>query len=196
MEQVTQVLQMIPQENPEYKCMTTTLYELIEVINEELQPGEERLLERVMLDLAERQKIRFLENSPSLIREADTMARIFLVDDEEYIRRYYTDELRDEGYEVFTTASGHNLLKKIHLIRPDAVILDIRLVDQDGLELLQDIRKQYPDLPVILCTAYHTYKGEPELIAADYYVVKSFNLSELKTAIQRAIEAGRSFGKQ
>ncbi|MFP3870843.1 MAG: response regulator [Syntrophobacteria bacterium] len=123
------------------------------------------------------------------------MARIFLVDDEEYIRQYYTEELRDEGHEVFTAASGHNLLKKIHLVQPDAVILDIKLVDYDGLELLQDIRRRYSDLPVVLCTAYDTYKGEPEAIAADYYVVKSFDLSELKTAIQRAIEADRSFGE-
>jgi DNA-binding NtrC family response regulator len=116
------------------------------------------------------------------------MARILLVDDEEYIRLLYTEELSDAGHEVFTMASGHNLLKRIDSLQPEAVVLDIRLVDYDGLELLQEIRNQYHDLPVILCTAYDTYKEDPKTIAADYYVVKSFDLSELKTAIKRTIE--------
>lgn len=120
------------------------------------------------------------------------MARILLVDDEEYIRLLYTEELSEEGHEVSTMASGHNLLKRIDSLQPEAVVLDIKLVDYDGLELLQDIRNQHHDLPVILCTAYDTYKEDPKSIAADYYVVKSFDLSELKMAIHRAIEADTS----
>ncbi len=120
------------------------------------------------------------------------MARILLVDDEEYIRQLYTEELSEEGYEVFTVASGHNLLKRIDSLQPEAVVLDIKLVDYDGLELLQEIRNQHHDLPVILCTAYDTYREDPKSIAADYYVVKSFDLSELKMAIHRAIEADTS----
>ena len=120
------------------------------------------------------------------------MARILLVDDEEHIRRLYTEELSEEGYEVSTMASGHNLLKRIDSLQPEAVVLDIRLVDYDGLELLQEIRNQHHDLPVILCTAYDTYKEDPKSIAADNYVVKSFDLSELKMAIHRAIEAHTS----
>jgi len=60
------------------------------------------------------------------------------------------------------------------------------------LELLQEIRNQYHDLPVILCTAYDTYKEDPKSIAADYYVVKSFDLAQLKRAIEKALEADSS----
>ena len=120
------------------------------------------------------------------------MARILLVDDEEHIRRLYTEELSEEGHQVFTVTSGYNLLKRIDSLQPEAVVLDIRLVDYDGLELLQEIRNQHHDLPVILCTAYDTYKEDPKSIAADYYVVKSFDLSELKMAIHRTIEADTS----
>ena len=120
------------------------------------------------------------------------MARILLVDDEEHIRQLYTVELSEEGHKVFTVATGHNLMNRIDSLQPEAVVLDIRLVDYDGLELLQDIRNQHHDLPVILCTAYDTYKEDPKSIAADYYVVKSFDLSELKVAIQRALEAHTS----
>ena len=120
------------------------------------------------------------------------MARVLLVDDEEHIRRLYTEELSEDGHEVFTVASGHNLLKRIDSLQPEAVVLDIKLVEYDGLELLQEIRDRYHDLPVILCTAYDTYKYDTKAIAADYYVVKSFNLSELKIAIEGAIEGYNS----
>ena len=121
------------------------------------------------------------------------MARILLVDDEEYIRELYTEELSAEGHNVATAATGHNLVKKIDNLQPEVVVLDIRLVDYDGLELLQEIRNEHHDLPVILCTAYDTYKYDQKSIAADYYVIKSFDLSQLKTALLRAIEANGSY---
>ncbi len=62
MQQATQGLEVLPRENPEYWYITTTLYELIEAINEELQPGEEELVGKVVLDLAERGKITFAGN--------------------------------------------------------------------------------------------------------------------------------------
>ena len=117
------------------------------------------------------------------------MTKILLVDDEEYIRRFYVEELSEEGYEVVTAASGHNLLRKINLFQPGLVILDIKLMDYDGLELLQEIRSHHIDLPVILCTAYDTYKEDPRAFAADYYIIKSFDLTELKRAALRAIQA-------
>ena len=120
------------------------------------------------------------------------MARILVVDDEEHIRFFYREELSGEGHKVWTVATGHELLKRISHIRPEVVVLDIKLVDYDGLELLQEIRNQYHDLPVILCTAYDTYKEDPKSIAADYYVVKSFDLAQLKRAIEKALEADTS----
>jgi two-component system response regulator (stage 0 sporulation protein F) len=120
------------------------------------------------------------------------MARILVVDDEEYVRLLYADELAEENHQVFTAPTGHNLLRKIEHLQPEVVILDIKLVDYDGLELLQQIRNRYYGLPVILCTAYDTYKYDPKALAADYYVIKSFDLSELKMAIQRSLEANSS----
>jgi DNA-binding NtrC family response regulator len=120
------------------------------------------------------------------------MAKILLVDDEQHIRQLYREELAEEGHAVATLVSGHGLLSKIDDLRPEVVILDIKLVDYDGLELLQEIRNRYHDLPVVLCTAYDTYKEDHKAMAADYYVIKSFDLSELKTAIHRAIEANKS----
>jgi len=57
MQRATQSIQALPQENPEHEYITTTLYELIEAISEELKPGQEELVGRIVYDLAEAQKI-------------------------------------------------------------------------------------------------------------------------------------------
>ena len=66
------------------------------------------------------------------------------------------------------------------------VVLDIKLVDNDGLELLREIRQHYQDLSGILCSAYDSFKEEPRSLPADYYVVKSSDLTDLKMRIQQA----------
>ncbi len=116
------------------------------------------------------------------------MAKILIVDDEEHIRFLYSEELTDEGYEVITHDSGAGLLELIEREKPDLVVLDIKMVDYNGLDLLQDIRNKYYDLPVILCTAYDTFKEDMKSIAADFYVIKSFDLTELKNRIKMALE--------
>ena len=118
------------------------------------------------------------------------MAQILIVDDEEHIRYLYSEELSDAGYEVITAENGHLLLERIEKEKPDLVVLDIKMVDYNGLDLLQDIRNKFYDLPVVLCTAYDTFKEDMKSIAADYYVIKSFDLSELKNKIAMALEAG------
>jgi two-component system, response regulator, stage 0 sporulation protein F len=117
------------------------------------------------------------------------MAKILIVDDEEHIRFLYSEELSETGYEVITADSGHRLLERIEQERPDLVVLDIKMVDYNGLDLLQDIRNKYYNLPVVLCTAYDTFKEDMKSIAADYYVIKSFDLTELKNRIAMALEA-------
>ncbi|GLI34661.1 response regulator [Desulforhabdus amnigena] len=117
------------------------------------------------------------------------MSRILVVDDEEHIRSFFESELADEGHEVITVATGLRLVERIESIQPEVVILDIKLVDSDGLDLLQEIREFYPDLSVILCSAYDSFRFEPKAMAADYYVIKSCDLSELKTKVEWALEA-------
>ena len=114
--------------------------------------------------------------------------RVFIVDDEEGILQLYKEELTEDGYEVFTADSGENLLEKIEEVTPDIIILDIKIGGYNGLDLLQDVREKFYDLPVILCSAYSTFKSDLKSIAADSYVVKSSDLTELKKKIQRSLE--------
>ncbi|MDY6863937.1 MAG: response regulator [Thermodesulfobacteriota bacterium] len=116
------------------------------------------------------------------------MPRILLVDDEENIRLLYAEELRDEGYEVTLASDGYKLLERIETESPDIIILDIKLFAYNGLDLLQEIRRKYYNLPVILCSAFDSYKGDIKSMAADNYVVKSSNLAELKEKIKLALD--------
>jgi len=124
------------------------------------------------------------------------MAKILIVDDEEHIRFLYSEELTEAGYEVITADSGYKLLERIEDEKPDLVVLDIKMVDYNGLDLLQDIRNKFYNLPVVLCTAYDTFKEDMKSIAADFYVIKSFDLTELKNKIAMALEACAESGKE
>ena len=77
------------------------------------------------------------------------MKKIFVVDDEEHIRLLLSEELKESGYEVITAKGGYKLLERIEQEKPDFVILDIKLADYNGLDILQDIRNHFYDLPVI-----------------------------------------------
>ncbi len=119
------------------------------------------------------------------------MPKILIVDDEEGIRILYSMELRDEGYEVVTLPDGKDLLKVLDKERPDCIVLDIKMREYNGLDLLQQIRKQYYDMPVILNSAYSSFKVDIKSVAADYYVVKSSDLAELKKTIKEVLERRR-----
>jgi len=116
------------------------------------------------------------------------MNKILVVDDEKSMQLLYADELTEEGYQVITHGTTTGLMDLVARERPDLVLLDIRLGEENGLDLLQDIRNTFYDLPVILCTAYSTFKQDVRSMAADDYVVKSFDMRELKSKVRRVFE--------
>jgi DNA-binding response OmpR family regulator len=122
-----------------------------------------------------------------------SMYKILIVEDEEAFQILYADELTEEGYESIILRDASQVMALIENKRPDLVLLDIALGECNGLDILQDIRNTYYDLPVILCTAYSSFRYDLKSVAADYYVVKNSNLKELKHKIRMAIEASKQF---
>jgi DNA-binding response OmpR family regulator len=120
-------------------------------------------------------------------RRALNMARVLVVDDERHIRDLYSLELSTEGYHVDATGFCPKKLEELKSFAPDVIILDIQLVNQDGLEVLLKLRQDYPDLPVIICSAYDSYRYDRRAFVADAYVVKSYDLSELKSRVQQVL---------
>lgn len=115
------------------------------------------------------------------------MSRILIVDDEANIRTLYREELTDEGYEVVTAASIPETIEKLKESAFDLAVLDIKLKNESGIELLQQLVKERHDMPVILCSAFSCYKDDFSAWLADGYVVKSGDLSELKSEIARVL---------
>ncbi len=115
------------------------------------------------------------------------MKTILVADDEEAIRDLISEELTDEGYRVLTASNARDALKMVETEPLDLVILDIRMPGMDGLEALPRILGMKEGLPVILNTAYSQYKESFMSWAADAYVVKSSDLSELKQKIKELI---------
>src|SRR5512139_4030183 len=95
------------------------------------------------------------------------MPKILIVDDEEGIRMLYAMELQDEGYDVVTLPDGKDLLNMVEQEHPDCIVLDIKMRDYNGLDLLQQIRKKHYDMPVILNSAYSSFKVDLKAVAAD-----------------------------
>jgi len=113
--------------------------------------------------------------------------RIFVVDDEESIRLLLQEDLADDGYQVAVFANGNDVLSTLETSQPDLIILDIRMPGIDGLKVLQLIKQDHPNLPVVLCSAYSDYKHDFGAWSADGYFVKSAQLSGLKDMVRKIL---------
>jgi len=120
--------------------------------------------------------------------------RIFLVDDDARLRRLLVKFLGGHGFELREFSDGREVVAAIAADRPDAVILDIMLPGESGLDILERIRKESP-VPVIMLTA----RGEDEdrilglELGSDDYLPKPFNprelLARLNAVLRRAAPA-------
>ncbi|HOX08397.1 MAG TPA: response regulator [Planctomycetota bacterium] len=124
------------------------------------------------------------------------MTKLLVVEDDPNQRRLYEQELEDEGYTVCTAAGGKEALAEISKERPDLVIMDISMPGMDGIEALGKVLGVDNTIPVILNTAYANYKDNFLSWAADAYVVKSSDLTELKETIKSVIKKRAEEGKK
>jgi DNA-binding response OmpR family regulator len=114
--------------------------------------------------------------------------KILVVDDEEHQRMLYAQEFEADGYEVIDAENGHVALEKAASERPDIVILDICMPGMDGIEALGKILGADFRIPVVLNTAFGGYRENFMSWAADAYVVKSADLTELKRTVRDILE--------
>lgn len=115
------------------------------------------------------------------------MRTILVVDDDKNQRLLYEQELTDEGYSVVLACDGKEAIEKVQEFGPDLVVLDIAMPVMNGIESLGRILSSNNKLPVILNTAYSSYKDNFMSWAADAYVVKSSDLTELKNRIAECL---------
>jgi DNA-binding NtrC family response regulator len=118
--------------------------------------------------------------------------KILVIDDEKLIRWTLEQHLVKEGYDVATAESAEKGLGLITEDQPDLVLLDNRLPEMTGLELLQKLNVQERGLMVIMITAYGMVETAVQAMkfGAYDYISKPFNLEELTFVIKKALEAG------
>jgi CheY-like chemotaxis protein len=112
------------------------------------------------------------------------MTRILIVDDDDRQRLLYREQFEDGGFEVFEARDGREALVCIDRQQPDAVVLDINMPGMDGLDTLARIHDRHRRLPVVLNSAYATYRDQFVSWIADAYVTKSSDPSELLDAVR------------
>lgn len=118
--------------------------------------------------------------------------KILIIDDEKLIRWTLEQHLTKEGYEVITADTAENGMEAISGEEPDLVLLDNRLPNMTGIEMLERLKPRERGVMVIMITAYgmvETAVKAMKLGAYDY-ISKPFNLEEITFVIKKALEAG------
>jgi CheY-like chemotaxis protein len=116
---------------------------------------------------------------------------ILVVDDDENQRFLCQEVLTDEGYEIMVAKDGKEALEKVEEKPPDLVILDIVMPEMNGMTAMTRILRKHRKIPVILNTSYSRYREDFLTWAADAYVVKSSDFTELKQKIRELISTSR-----
>jgi two-component system response regulator (stage 0 sporulation protein F) len=118
--------------------------------------------------------------------------KILIIEDNENERLLYKEELEKEGYEILTASSGKEGLSFIENEKLDLIILDLRMPEMDGLEVLGKILSKRKNLPVIIYTSYSQYRNNFLSWAADAYIIKSTDMDELKNKIKEILRSKKN----
>jgi two-component system NtrC family response regulator len=115
---------------------------------------------------------------------------ILLIDDDESLRRVTEYNLSLKGFDVITAHSGRQGLEKFKIYSPDIVVSDVKLGDMNGLDLLERIKKESPDTPVIIITAFGSIEMAVQTMhkGAFNFITKPFDRDTLILSCEKALE--------
>ena len=118
---------------------------------------------------------------------------ILIVDDEKNIRSSLEGILKDEGYRVRGAPTGEELLKQVAQTTPDLVILDVWLPGMDGLQALTELKRLYPELPVIMISGHSTVETAVKAtkLGAYDFIEKPLSLEKTVLAVRNALDRQR-----
>ncbi len=121
------------------------------------------------------------------------MATILIVDDEQSIRRSVADILEDEGYRAEMAADADAALRSIDAERPDLVLLDVAMPGRDGIEVLEELRAELPDLPVVMMSGHGTIETAVRAtrLGAYDFLEKPLSYDKLLLSVRHGLERAR-----
>jgi two-component system NtrC family response regulator len=120
----------------------------------------------------------------------DGQPRILVIDDDENIRKVLEVILRDQGYGVDTVSTGSEAVKKTQKNHYDLMLIDIRLPDMEGTELLTKVRDTTPKIRKVMVTGYPTLQNAVAAVnkGADAYVMKPFDVEKMLDTIKEQLD--------
>jgi DNA-binding NtrC family response regulator len=120
-------------------------------------------------------------------------ARILIVDDDENIRKVLTTILEDEGYIVESVDTAKKAIERTKRKSYNLALIDIRLPDMEGIELLTRIRDTTPKMRKLIITGYPTLQNAVEAVnrGADAYIMKPFDMEKVLATIKDELKKQR-----
>ena len=125
--------------------------------------------------------------------EAGEPMKILVVDDEEIMLKFACDALKSQGYQVAGALSAQDALKKVQEEKYDFILTDIKMPEMDGVELIKAVHKINPTMGALFMTGYASLDTAKEAIqeGAYDYILKPFDLHEIRNAVANAIQKRR-----
>ncbi|MBI5642865.1 MAG: sigma-54-dependent Fis family transcriptional regulator [Deltaproteobacteria bacterium] len=124
------------------------------------------------------------------------MGSILVVDDEAGMRIAIKEALGRKGYSVDVAEDGSEALRKLHESSYEMVISDMKMPGIGGMEVLKEVKKTSPHIPVLLITAFGTIQKAVEAVkeGAVDFIIKPFTLESLETTVDKALKVGHEIG--
>lgn len=115
--------------------------------------------------------------------------KILVVDDEDALRTVLSAELESEGYQVTTAADGQEAINVLTTSGFDLILLDIKMPNVDGFEVLRFVKEKHPKTKVIMLTGFADLKNaiESKKLGAEDFVSKPYDLVDLLTTVERVL---------
>ncbi|MEM3623100.1 MAG: response regulator [Candidatus Bathyarchaeia archaeon] len=120
----------------------------------------------------------------------DETARILIVDDDENIRKVLTTILEEEGYQIDSAETAKKAIEKTKKNFYNIALIDIRLPDMEGIELLTKMKDTTPRMRKVIITGYPTLQNAIEAVnrGADAYIVKPFDMDKVLETIREQLK--------
>jgi len=124
-------------------------------------------------------------------------ARILVIDDDATVRRSLEVALKNNGYDVEVAENGQEAIKKSKAKLYNLTLIDLRLPDMDGIELLTSMREAAPKMVKIIITGYPSQENAIEAVnrGADGYMVKPYTMEDLLLKIKEQLQKQREARK-
>jgi DNA-binding NtrC family response regulator len=115
--------------------------------------------------------------------------KILVVDDEDALRTVLAAELEGEGYQVTTAADGQEAINILSSAGFDLILLDIKMPNVDGFEVLKLAKERHPATKIIMLTGFADLKNaiESKKLGAEDFVSKPYDLVDLLTTVERVL---------